>query len=80
MKGVYDTNRDKSLLNILYKGGDIVAFKAIIHSPASQERMQEIHKAVSQYRAEKIIKYLTAMGVTTDTLQDILLHMPVKVD
>lgn len=49
-----------------------MSFKAIIHYPASQEQMQEIHKAVAQYRAEKAVKLLTAMGVTTDTLQDIL--------
>ena len=48
-----------------------MAFKAVIHSP-STEQMREINKAVAQLRMEKTVKCLTAMGVTNDTLQNIL--------
>ena len=49
-----------------------MAYKAIIHYPANQEQIKEIHKSVAQYRAEKTAKFLTDMGVTTDTLKNIL--------
>lgn len=48
-----------------------MAFRAVIHT-GSNEQMQEIFKVVAKYRAEKAIKQLVSMGVTTDTLQDIL--------
>ena len=51
-----------------------MTFKAIIHYHGSQEQMQEIFKSLSKYRADKTVKYLTAMGVTNDNLQDILQH------
>lgn len=49
-----------------------MAFKAVIHSPASQEQIQEMYKAVAQYRAEKTAKYLGTMGVTYDTIRECL--------
>lgn len=48
-----------------------MAFKAFIHSP-SQEKMQELYKTLAQFRAEKTIKYITAMGITYDTLREVL--------
>ena len=49
-----------------------MAFKAVIHSPASQEQMQEIFKVLAQYRAEKTAKYLGSMGVTYETTRELL--------
>lgn len=49
-----------------------MAFKAVIHYPANQDKIREVHKAVAQFRADKTVKYLGAMGVTYDTLKDIL--------
>lgn len=49
-----------------------MAFKAVIHSPAGQERMQEIYKVVAQYRAEITAKYLRTMGVNYDTVRECL--------
>lgn len=49
-----------------------MVFKAVIHNPASQEQIQEIHKAVAQFRAEKAAKYLGALGVTYDTIRECL--------
>ena len=48
-----------------------MAFKAVIHAPA-QEHMQEIYKAIAQFRAEKAAKYLGALGVTYDTIHECL--------
>jgi hypothetical protein len=49
-----------------------VAFKAVIHAPAGPEPLQEIHKTIDKFRAEKAIKYLEAVGATPDTLQKCL--------
>lgn len=49
-----------------------MAFKAVIHAPASPELMQEIHKTIDRFRAEKAVKYLEAVGATHDTLQKCL--------
>lgn len=47
-------------------------FKAIIHAPANPEQMNEIHKAVAQFRAEKVAKYLRALGINSDTICECL--------
>ena len=47
-----------------------MAFKAIIHISASPEYMQELHKTIDQFRAEKTAKYLRATGVTYDTIHE----------
>lgn len=49
-----------------------MAFKAVIHSPASQVPMQEIHKTIAQFRAEKAAKHLVTSGVTYDTICECL--------
>lgn len=48
-----------------------MAFKAVIHGP-SEEQIKELNKTLAQFRAEKTIKYITAMGITYDTLREVL--------
>ena len=56
-----------------------MAFKAVIHYPANQEQMKEIHKTIAHYRAEKTVKYLANIGITNDILQDILYREEIQI-
>lgn len=49
-----------------------MAYKAIIHRPASPDHMYEIYRTVAQFRAEKAAKYLGSIGVTCDTIRECL--------
>lgn len=47
-------------------------FKAIIHAPANPEQMNEINKAIAEFRAEKTCKYLRALGINHDIICECL--------